>query len=107
MLKSRDVYVAGLISFGVGFAIGIFLALVVGFRFIQAYSLIDLATLPMALKSIKVARKYCEEPCKMISVNILSILVHLITGLLLTTGCILDFLYLYEGCQFKGSISES
>jgi len=67
-----------------------FIVLGVGSRLMPAYSLIALATLPMALKSIKVARKYCEEPPKMLSANILTILVHLITGLLLIISYVLN-----------------
>lgn len=67
-----------------------FIVLEAGLRLIPAYSFIALATLPMALKSIKIARKYCEEPRKMVPANILSILVHLITGLLIIISYVLN-----------------
>jgi len=57
---------------------------------IHASILIALATLPMTLKSIKATKRHYEEPRKIISANILSILIHLITGLLLIMSYLLN-----------------
>jgi len=67
-----------------------FIILGVGSKLMAMYSLMALLTLPMALKSIKVVRKHYEEPPKMPSANIISIPVHLFTGLLLIISYVLN-----------------
>jgi 1,4-dihydroxy-2-naphthoate octaprenyltransferase len=82
--RAADLYA---ILMGVAYAS---LVVGVGARLMPVYSLMALATLPMALKSIKVVRKHHEEPPKMVSANVGSILVHLITGLLLVASYALN-----------------
>jgi len=67
-----------------------FIVLGVGLRLMPTCSLIALATVPIALKAIKVAREHYEEPPKMVSSNVATILVHLFTGLLLILGYVLS-----------------
>lgn len=63
-----------------------FIALGVVLRLMPPCSFIALATLPMALKAIKVAREHYEETSKLVSASVATILVHLLTGLLLISG---------------------
>jgi len=70
----------------------VFVVLTVWLGVIPLYSLIALATVPMAAKAIKVAEKHYGEPQKMVPANGITVLLHLFTGLLLILGYVLDFL---------------
>jgi len=84
--RAADVYAILMLATYTSIVLG------VGLRLIPAYSLMALATVPIALKAIKVARKHHDEPSKMVSANASTILVHLFTGLLLTSGYLLSVL---------------
>jgi len=55
-------------------------------------ALISLATLPLALKAVKIARGHSKEPLKMAPANASTILIHLFTGLLLILGYVISAL---------------
>ena len=82
--KAADVYAILMI------AAYTFIILGVGLNIMPLHSLMALATVPMAIKAVRVARKHYEEPSKMISANATTILVHFLTGLLLILGYVLS-----------------
>jgi len=55
-------------------------------------SLLVLATLPLAVKGISVARKHYEEPRSMIVANLSTIKIHMLFGALIVGGYLLDYL---------------
>jgi 1,4-dihydroxy-2-naphthoate octaprenyltransferase len=78
--RAADVYAVIMMATYASIALG------VGLKLMPVASLMGLATLPMALKAIKVAREHYEEPSKLIPANASTIMIHLITGLLLASG---------------------
>ena len=82
--KAADVYVVLLTAAYASMILG------VGLGLMPIHSLVALATVPMAIKAIGVARKHYEEPSKMIPANAITILLHFVTGLLLVSGYVLS-----------------
>ncbi len=56
---------------------------------ISVYSLIGLATLPLGVFACRVALKTYEEPMKLVPANLSTILIHLLTGLILSLAYVL------------------
>ncbi len=60
------------------------------FRITSAFTLIALITLPVALRAINVARAHYDEYLKLVPANAATVFIHLVTGLLLSAGYLLD-----------------
>ncbi len=58
----------------------------VAFRGLPAWTLLALATLPLAVKAITVLMRHYREPYKLLPANALTIVVHFATGILLAVG---------------------
>jgi 1,4-dihydroxy-2-naphthoate octaprenyltransferase len=54
------------------------------------FTLIALATLPVAIRAIGVARAHYDEYLKLVPANAATVFIHLLTGLLLSAGYLLD-----------------
>ena len=52
--------------------------------------MIALATLPVAFRAVSVARAHYDEYMKLVPANAGTVFVHLLTGLLLSAGYLLD-----------------
>ncbi|MGB9299015.1 MAG: 1,4-dihydroxy-2-naphthoate octaprenyltransferase [Anaerolineae bacterium] len=59
-------------------------------RITSPFTLIALATLPVALRAIGVARAHYDEYLKLVPANAATVFIHLLTGLLLSAGYLLD-----------------
>ncbi|HUW95236.1 MAG TPA: prenyltransferase, partial [Anaerolineae bacterium] len=59
-------------------------------RITSPFTLIALATLPVAIRAIVVARANYDEYLKLVPANAATVFVHLLTGLLLSAGYLLD-----------------
>ena len=59
-------------------------------RLTSPFTLIALATLPVAIRAIGVARAHYDEYLKLVPANAATVFVHLLTGLLLSAGYLLD-----------------
>jgi len=59
-------------------------------RITSPFTLIALITLPMALRAISVARAHYDEYLQLVPANAATVLVHLLTGLLLSAAYLLD-----------------
>jgi len=57
---------------------------------ISPYAALGLLSLPLALKGIRYARAYYEQPFDLIPANVSTIMAHLLTGALLVAGYILE-----------------
>ena len=73
----------------IGYIVGIvlvYLSVIIGVitNVIPGIALLTLLTLPMAIKAIKTLRKYFAEPQKLVPANALTIILHLLIGLLLS-----------------------
>jgi 1,4-dihydroxy-2-naphthoate octaprenyltransferase len=68
----------------------IFIACAVGLRSMPLWSLLALFSLPLAVKAIGVARKNYADFERLASANASTILAHILVGLLLTTGYVID-----------------
>lgn len=86
--KAANVYAAIMIASYISTVLGVVA------KIMPVTTLISLATLPLALKAIKIAREHSREPLKMAPANASTILIHLFTGLLLVLGYILSALQL-------------
>lgn len=82
--RAADVYAMITIAAYTSIALG------VGLKLMPVASLIALTTIPSALKAIKVAREHYGEPSKLIPANASTIKLHLLTGLLLTLGYLIN-----------------
>jgi 1,4-dihydroxy-2-naphthoate octaprenyltransferase len=60
------------------------------FRITSPFTLIALLTLPVALQAISVARAHYDEYLKLVPANAATVFIHLLTGLLLSAGYLLD-----------------
>jgi 1,4-dihydroxy-2-naphthoate octaprenyltransferase len=54
------------------------------------FTLIALATLPVAIRAVGVARAHYDEYLKLVPANAATVFIHLLTGLLLSAGYLLD-----------------
>lgn len=68
--------------------LSIFLAAVLGAT--SPFTLIALATLPVAIRAVGVARAHYDEYLKLVPANAATVFMHLLTGLLLSAGYLLD-----------------
>lgn len=59
-------------------------------RITSPFTLIALATLPVAVRAIGVARAHYDEYLKLVPANAATVFLHLLTGLLLSAGYLLD-----------------
>jgi 1,4-dihydroxy-2-naphthoate octaprenyltransferase len=59
-------------------------------RITSPFTLIALATLPVAIRAIAVARAHYDEYLKLVPANAATVFIHLLTGLLLSAGYLLD-----------------
>ncbi len=59
-------------------------------RITSPFTLIALATLPVALRAIGVARAHYDDYLKLVPANAATVFIHLLTGLLLSAGYLLD-----------------
>jgi 1,4-dihydroxy-2-naphthoate octaprenyltransferase len=59
-------------------------------RITSPFTLIALATLPVAIRAVNVARAHYDEYLKLVPANAGTVFVHLLTGLLLSAGYLLD-----------------
>jgi 1,4-dihydroxy-2-naphthoate octaprenyltransferase len=59
-------------------------------RFTSPFTLIALATLPVAIRAIGVARAHYDEYLQLVPANAATVFIHLLTGLLLSAGYLLD-----------------
>jgi len=59
-------------------------------RITSPFTLIALATLPVAIRAIGVARAHYDEYLKLVPANAATVFIHLLTGLLLSAGYLLD-----------------
>lgn len=59
-------------------------------RITSPFTLIALATLPVAVRAVSVARAHYDEYLKLVPANAGTVFVHLLTGLLLSAGYLLD-----------------
>ena len=66
------------------------IVLAVLLRITSPFTLIALATLPVAIKAIGVARAHYDEYLKLVPANAAPVFIHLITGLLLSAAYLLD-----------------
>lgn len=71
----------------------IWIAVMIGLRQIPLSSVIVLATLPLAMKAISVARGHYDDSHAMIAANLATIQMHLSFGALLIVGYILQYLW--------------
>ena len=79
-------------SFGyLGIMLATYLSLVLGVGLgpVSAFGLIALATLPLAWKAVRTALTHYDDPIKLVPANANTILVHALTGLLMTVGYVL------------------
>ena len=60
------------------------------FRVTSPFTLIALATLPVAIRAIGVARAHYDDYLKLVPANAATVLIHLLTGLLLSAAYLLD-----------------
>ncbi|MFQ5836463.1 MAG: 1,4-dihydroxy-2-naphthoate octaprenyltransferase [Candidatus Bathyarchaeia archaeon] len=86
--RAADVYTAIMIATYVSIALG------VGLKLMPVVSLISLATIPMALKAIKIAREHYGEPSKLVPANASTITIHLLTGILLALGYVIHHIFM-------------
>lgn len=66
------------------------IVLAVLLRITSPFTLIALATLPVAIRAIGVARAHYDEYLKLVPANAATVFIHLLTGLLLSAGYLLD-----------------
>jgi 1,4-dihydroxy-2-naphthoate octaprenyltransferase len=59
-------------------------------RITSPFTLVALATLPVAVRAIGVARAHYDEYLKLVPANAATVFIHLLTGLLLSAGYLLD-----------------
>jgi 1,4-dihydroxy-2-naphthoate octaprenyltransferase len=59
-------------------------------RITSPFTLIALATLPVAIRAIGVARAHYDEYLQLVPANAATVFIHLLTGLLLSAGYLLD-----------------
>ena len=59
-------------------------------RITSPFTLIALATLPVAIRAVGVARAHYDEYLKLVPANAATVFIHLLTGLLLSAGYLLD-----------------
>jgi 1,4-dihydroxy-2-naphthoate octaprenyltransferase len=59
-------------------------------RITSPFTLIALATLPVAIGAVKVARAHYDEYLKLVPANAATVFIHLLTGLLLSAAYLLD-----------------
>jgi len=69
-----------------------YLSIVLGvvLRITSPFTLIALATLPVAMKAITVARAHYDEYLKLVPANAATVFIHLLTGLLLSAAYLLE-----------------
>jgi 1,4-dihydroxy-2-naphthoate octaprenyltransferase len=60
------------------------------FRITSPFTLVALATLPVAVRAVGVARAHYDEYLKLVPANAATVFLHLLTGLLLSAGYLLD-----------------
>ncbi|HEM61759.1 MAG TPA: 1,4-dihydroxy-2-naphthoate octaprenyltransferase [Chloroflexi bacterium] len=66
------------------------IVLAVLLRITSPFTLIALATLPVAIRAIGVARAHYDEYLQLVPANAATVFIHLLTGLLLSAGYLLD-----------------
>jgi 1,4-dihydroxy-2-naphthoate octaprenyltransferase len=66
------------------------IALAALLRITSPFTLVALATLPVAVRAIGVARAHYDEYLKLVPANAATVFIHLLTGLLLSAGYLLD-----------------
>ncbi len=59
-------------------------------RITSPFTLVALATLPVAVRAVGVARSHYDEYLKLVPANAATVFIHLLTGLLLSAGYLLD-----------------
>jgi 1,4-dihydroxy-2-naphthoate octaprenyltransferase len=59
-------------------------------RILSPFTLLGLLTLPLAWKAVKITRLHYDDPLKLTPANADTILIHLLTGLLLSLGYLLE-----------------
>ncbi|HJX38249.1 MAG TPA: hypothetical protein VJ714_06605, partial [Anaerolineae bacterium] len=59
-------------------------------RITSPFTLIALATLPVAIRAVGVARAHYDEYLQLVPANAATVFIHLLTGLLLSAGYLLD-----------------
>ncbi|MFQ6016031.1 MAG: 1,4-dihydroxy-2-naphthoate octaprenyltransferase [Anaerolineae bacterium] len=66
------------------------IAVAVGLGLISPFTLIALATLPIALKAVNTARFYYDEYLKLAPANAATVMIHMLIGVLLSLGYLID-----------------
>jgi 1,4-dihydroxy-2-naphthoate octaprenyltransferase len=66
------------------------IVLAAALRITSPFTLIALATLPVSIRAIRVARAHYDEYLKLVPANAATVFVHLLTGLLLAAAYLLD-----------------
>lgn len=66
------------------------IVLAVLLRITSPFTLVALATLPVAIRAIGVARAHYDEYLQLVPANAATVFIHLLTGLLLSAGYLLD-----------------
>lgn len=72
--------------------LSVYLSLVAGVLLdgVTAWALLGLLTMPLALKAYRVARQHYDHPRRLVPANALTVRIHLVTGLLLCAGYLVD-----------------
>jgi 1,4-dihydroxy-2-naphthoate octaprenyltransferase len=68
--------------------VSIFLAAL--FRVTSPFTLVALATLPVGVRAVQVARAHYDDHLRLVPANAATVFIHLVTGLLLSAGYLLD-----------------
>ncbi|MBN1177726.1 MAG: 1,4-dihydroxy-2-naphthoate octaprenyltransferase [Anaerolineae bacterium] len=81
----------GALAFGLLLA-AVYLSILLGVLFVgvSPWALLGLLTAPLALKAYRVARVHYDHPQELVPANVLTIRTHLLTGLLLTLGYVVQ-----------------
>lgn len=66
------------------------IVLAVLLRITSPFTLVALATIPVAIRAVAVARAHYDEYLKLVPANAATVFIHLLTGLLLSAGYLLD-----------------
>jgi 1,4-dihydroxy-2-naphthoate octaprenyltransferase len=59
-------------------------------RITSPFTLVALVTIPVAIRAVGVARAHYDEYLKLVPANAATVFIHLLTGLLLSAGYLLD-----------------
>ena len=84
----REKAVFGYIAILAGTYLAIICGVILGI--LPVFTLIALITLPKAINSIKVARQHHSDSQKLVPANAGTIAIHLLTGVLMSAGYLID-----------------